>query len=186
MLSSTAEEVVSSRDPQLAFLIRFDFKSATKRIWTGFGKLRTLDGAEWDGLGEAVSIDGLSSATDGAATAGTLGLSGVSPEIFAAAVAEDDDEFMQRPVTVYLQVFQNRALYGDPCPVALRIMTSMEIDQDASTRSIKVNHESPYIVRNNPADGWYSDRDQQSRYPGDRFCERVYMNVAKIDNWPTF
>lgn len=185
-LPSDVAAVVSSRDPQLAFLIKLDFLSGTKRVWTGFSRLQTLDGQIWDGLGELVSIEGLSAAMNGSATAGSLGLSGVSPEVLASAISEDNEEFMQRPVSIFLQVFKDRKLFGAPCPIALRIMTSMEISQTGDTRSITLNHESPYIGRNNPANGWYSDRDQQNRYPGDKFCERVFMNISKIDRWPDY
>lgn len=178
--------VVSSRDPGIAILIKFDFASATKRVWTGFGKLPTLDGMSWDGLGEAVSIGGLGGgALSGQAPSGKLGVSGVSPDLLPKAIGERA-EFMQRPVSLFLQVFQNRALVGNPCPLALRIMTSMEITRDAATRTISINHESPYIGRNNPAHGYYSDRDQQARFSGDRFCERVPFLLFKRETWPSY
>lgn len=184
-LPSNVAAVVSSRDPGIAILIKFDFVSETKRVWTGFGQLATLDASEWDGLGELVSIEGLGGSLSGTASAGRLGVSGVSPDLLPTAIGEQD-EFMQRPVSLFLQAFQDGALVGNPCPLALRIMTSMEITRNASTRTISINHESPYIGRNNPAYGFYSDRDQQSRFPGDRFCERIPFLLFKREKWPSY
>lgn len=184
-LPADVASAVSSRELGRAILIRFDFQSETKRVWTGFGRLKTLDGNAWDGVGDVVSIDGLAAAVSGAATTGTIGASGVSPELIAKATGEKD-EFMQRPIALFLQVFQGGALVGNPVPLALRIMTSMEVTRNAATRSISISHESPYVGRNNPAYGTYSDRDQQSRFAGDRFCERVPFLLFKQEIWPSY
>lgn len=185
-LPEEAGAAVSSRDTGLAFLIKADFASGSKRVWTGFGNLVTPDGQQWQGAGELLSIDGLSAALNGAAPAGTIGLSGLTQVGYVALAKSDPSEYLQRPISVFLQPFMNRALFGPICPIAFRIMTSMDVTRNAGTRTIKINHESPYVVRNNPANGWYSDRDQQSRHPGDRFCERVYMTLNKIDAWPDY
>lgn len=184
-LPADISAVVSSRDPGIGILIKFDFLSVTKRVWTGFGRLPTLDGSSWDGLGEIVTIDGLGGSLSGTASSGKLSVSGVSPDLLPKAIGERV-EFMQRPVSLFLQAFQNRALVGLPCPLALRIMTSMEITRTADTRTISINHESPYIGRNNPAHGYYSDRDQQARFAGDRFCERVPFLLFKRETWPSY
>jgi hypothetical protein len=184
-LPGEVQDVISSSDPGIAILIKFDFTTETVRVWTGFGKLKTLDAQVWDGLGEIITIDGLGGSLSGTAGAGKLSVSGVSPDLLPIAIGEQF-EFMQRPVSLFLQAFQNRALVGNPCPLALRIMTSMEVTRNADTRTISINHESPYIGRNNPAYGFYSDRDQQARFPGDRFCERVPFLLFKREKWPTY
>lgn len=168
-----------------AFLVKFDFASATKRVWTGFGRLRTLDGHLWDGIGELLSIDGLQGPLSGSAPAGKVTASGVSPDLLPIALGEQE-EYTRRPIAIYFQAFQNRALVGNPLPLLLRIMTTIEISRTGETRSLSINHESPYVGRNNPANGWYSDRDQQSRYPGDRFCERTPFLLFKQERWPDY
>ncbi len=185
IVSNEVAAVLSSPNPGVAFLFKFDFASATKRTWTGFGQLRTLDGALWEGLGENVSIDGMSPAMSTAAPAGRLGISGVSADVIATAIGEQD-EYQQRPVQILLQAFEDRQLVGNPCPLALRIMTSMPISRQGNKRTIAINHESPYVGRNNPANGNYSDRDQQRRFPGDRICERVPGLLFHSEGWPTY
>jgi hypothetical protein len=182
---SDVAAVLSSRDPQVGFLIKLDFVSATKRVWTGFGRLRTLDGNLWDGLGEMVAIDGIANAMSTAATAGKLTVSGVSPDLLPKAIGEES-EFLQRPVSIFLQAARGGALIGNPCPLALRLMTSMEVSRQGATRSISINHESPYIGRRNPPNGNYTDRDQQRRFPGDRACERTPTLLYKNERWPDY
>jgi hypothetical protein len=185
-LPSEIEAVVSNKDAQLAFLIQFHFVSVTKRIWIGgFGTLRTLDGREWDGLGEIVSLDGLAGPLSGNAPAGKITASGVSPDLLPKAVNERS-EYQQQPVSFYLQAFQGQAKSGMPCPIGLRIMTTIEVSRTLDTRSLSINHESPYVGRNNPANGFYTDRDQQTRYPGDRFCERTPFLLFKQERWPDY
>lgn len=169
----------------IAWLIKFDFTSVTKRVWTGFGDLKTLDVNIWSGLGEVVSIDGLSQLSNAAATSGTLTVSGVSPDLLAKAIGEEQ-EFLQQPVSFYLQAFQGRAVAFDACPLGTRIMTGMQISRTGDTRSIAITHESPYIGRNVGASGFYTDQDQQRRFPGDRACERTPYLVFKRESWPAY
>jgi hypothetical protein len=184
-LPSDVGAVITSRDPALAFLIKFDFVSITKRVWTGFGKLKTLDGNLWDGLGEVISIDGLSQLSSTAATAGRLSVSGVSPTLLPTAIGEAP-EYLERPVSFFLQGFKDRRFVSNPCALALRIITGMEISRDGATRTIAITHESPYIGRNNGANGYYTDQDQQRRFPGDRACERTPYLAFKRDAWPDY
>jgi hypothetical protein len=184
-LPSDVNDVIASRDPAVAFLIKFDFVSVTKRVWTGFGKLKTLDANLWDGLGEMVSIDGLAQLSSTAATAGRLTVSGVSPSLLAKAIGEEP-EYLQRPVSIFLQGFKDRRLVSNPCALALRIMTGMEISRDGDTRSIAITHESPYIGRNNGANAYYTDQDQQREFPGDRACERTPFLTFKHEAWPDY
>jgi hypothetical protein len=184
-LPDPVQTVIGGTKAECAFLIMFSFLTTVKRVWTGFGKLRTLDGNLWDGLGEVISIDGLAGPLSGSAPAGKITASGVSPDLLPVALNEQS-EYRQRPVSIFFQAFEGRALVGNPCPLLLRIMTSIEINRTGDTRSLSINHESPYVGRNNPANGYYSDRDQQTRYPGDRFCERTPFLLFKQERWPDY
>lgn len=177
---------VGAREVPCAFLVRFHFRSATKRVWTGFGRLSTTDGQVWSGLGELGSIEGLSTALNAAAPAGRLTASGVDPTLLAIAVGETDD-FIGRPVAILLQAFNaNRTLSGPPVTLAVRLMTALEVTRSAGVRSLSISHETPYTGRKRPAGGFYSDRDQQKRYPGDKFCERTQMLIFQTRRWPTY
>lgn len=183
-LSTEADATILAREAVAAILIEFSFVSATKRVWTGFGKLKTADTREWDGLGEVIGISGLSPSFSASAPASQIVASGVSTAVFDAAI--DASDYRDQPVTVYLQPFQDRALYGDPVPLALGLMKSLEFTRDEGTRTIAVNYEGPYTGRRRPAAGWYSDPDQQKRHSGDKFCERVPYLLFKKDDWPHY
>jgi len=183
-LPTEAAATVLSANAVAAILIKLEFVSATKRVWTGFGKLKTLDTSEWDGLGEVIGIDGIAPAFSASAPAGRIVASGVSSAVLAAAV--DATDYRDQPITIYLQPFQGRALYGNPVPIRFGIMKSLEITRNAGTRTIAVNYEGPYTGRRRPPAGWYSDSDQQKRHPGDKFCERVPYLQFKKDQWPHY
>jgi hypothetical protein len=176
---------VGARDAGWALLVQFAFLSEVKRVWTGFGDLRTPDGRVWSGLGEVIGVDGLQGPLSGSAPAGKVTVSGVSPSLVPIALSELD-EYTGRPVAFFFAVFANRSLIGGANPLGLRIMTTLQIDRTGETRTMSINHESPYVGRNNPANGWYTDRDQQSRYHGDRFCERTPFLLFKQERWPDY
>lgn len=187
-LPTEATDVIVSREATAALLVELVFNNGsppeTKRLWNGFGKLKTLDAKEWDGLGELLSIDGLSPSFSASAPASRVGVSGVSTDVLAAAV--DATLYRDQPLIIYLQPFQDRALYGNPIPIALRFMKSLELTRDAGTRTISVNCEGPYTGRRRPPAAWYSNSDQDKRHPGDKFCERVPYLLFKKDQWPHY
>lgn len=184
-LPTEASATILAREAPIAFLVELAFVSATKRVWTGFGRLRTSDAREWDGLGEVISIDGLGGALSGTAPAGKLSVSGVSEAVLDKAIGEVA-EFKDRAVAFYLQPFADRALYGAPVPYGLRIMKNMEVTRSAGIRTIAINHEGPYAGRRRPAAGWYSDRDQQKRFAGDLACQRTAFLLYQQEIWPKF
>lgn len=175
---------IVSREAPIKALLELDLLSGPKRVWAGFGKLQTIDGRQWDGIGDLGSIDAITQSFSASAPAGRITVSGVSPAVIAAAA--NATEYKDRLIRVYLQAFQGRALYGDPASLAMRVMKSLEISRDAGVRSVAVTHESPYFRRRSPPAAWYSDRDQQKRHPGDRFCERVPFLLFKRDDWPHY
>lgn len=73
-----------------------------------------------------------------------------------------------------------------PVPLALRVMTTMEVSRDASTRAIAINHEGPYTGRGRAPGGYYSHADQQLRFPGDRAFEFMPFMLNKTVTWPAY
>lgn len=181
---SQATEVVTASVAPVAFLLEFVFDSETMRVWTGYGRFKSTDDRLWDGVGKLARIEGLSQGLSTSAPAGKVIASGVDADTWNAAV--NATEYLDRPLNIYLQPFLNRAAYGAPVPIALRIMKNMEISRDAGTRTIAVTHEGPYTGRRRPVAGWYSDRDQQRRFTGDQFCERTQFLLFQQERWPHY
>lgn len=184
MLPADILAATRSPNPQAAILLKFSFLSETMRVFTGFGKFKTLDGQEWEGVGDVVSIEGLSSVIGANAPPGRIVLNGASPENLQLA-AGSRGEYEGRPLQLFLQLI-NEGVLTTLLPLGLRLMTTMDISRRDVTRTITLNHESIFINRNTPAASAYSDRDQQYRFPGDRGLERMPLLVNRIDGWPNY
>lgn len=168
----------------LAVLVELGFDSGTERIWGGFGPLVTSDAKRWSGVGELTDLSGLSPSLSGSAPAGKIGVSGATAD--AIAKASTATEYKDKIVTVYLQAFQGRALYGNPVPISSRIMKTLGITRDADTRKIAVGHEGPYTGRRRPPAAWYTHSDQDKRHSGDTFCDLVTRYRWKRDTFPVY
>ena len=105
-------------------------------------------------------------------------MSGFEAE-WLAARRPYDEAALDRAIVATIREWGStfRVQVGNPAPLATRLMKTLEFSRDAVTRVITLTHESPYTGRRRPAAGWFSDRDQQKRHPGDRFCERVPFAV---------
>jgi hypothetical protein len=184
VLSAEADETVRKREAEAAFLIEFFFVSQTKRVWTGFGPLRTLDGRMWEGLGAVVDIE-IGAGIGTHAAPGHLLMSGVDPDIVTMANGDVGD-MIDRMVAIYLQPLNSSGLYGLPVSLGRRIMKNLESSRDAGTRTIAVNHEGFYTGKRRPPAGLLSDRDQQKRHPGDKGLERIFALLFKQEAWPDY
>lgn len=189
-MSGEFDASTSAREVPHAFLLEFLFVSGTKRVWGGFGKLRTLDGREWAGIGELISLGALTHGMSTSAPAGQIVVSGASQEMLAKAIGEVDD-LLDQPVITYVQSFIGRALNGLPEVLGFRFMKNMELSQPLAsdgkvTRTIAVNHEGAYARRLSPPAGLYSDSDQQLRHPGDKACERTPFLEYQEEPWPVY
>jgi hypothetical protein len=182
---------IAARQVRRAALVKMEFESETIRAWAGVGPLVTTDGATWSGVGTLISISAISSGPGGAAGQLTIGLDGVDPKIVALARAERD-ELAGRFITLYLQYFDS-AWQPVGAPKArwlgrmdtLRIVsTRPESNDGARVRGITLTAESWAGDRSRPSYGFYSDRDQQKRFPGDRGLERITILQDKVLTWP--
>jgi hypothetical protein len=169
-------------------LVVFNFLSGPKRVWRGFGKLRTVGGAEWDGIGDLGTIQGLQQSINGEAVPQTFSLSGVNPDLLAKAIG-DPGEFYLRPVIVFQQYFTDKwQVLDSPFALSLRLMAnievSMESDEQGNTYEITLTAESPFLNPTSPPNGYYTDRDQQTQFPGDRGLEDVATVAEKVITFP--
>ena len=110
--------------------------------------------------------------------------------MIAKARAEDLAEYVQRPITVFLQFFDpsTDAAIEDPKSIWSGLMDSMRETysngDDGPVRTITLTAETLFQDRARPPYGAYSDADQKARYAGDKGCERVALLVNKRIDWP--
>lgn len=175
----------AGRTVRTAMLVLLDFTSGPERLWSGAGTLVTKDGNIWKGIGDLGSIAGLDQAINGTAPECTITLSGVDPQVSAAA-ANSFAEARGRAFTIYLQFFDDvGALLDSPAPIGLLTMERLEVHfTGPQARDVVVHAENMFSARGFPIHGWLSDLDQQARYPGDRGCERIPILQNYAVTWP--
>jgi hypothetical protein len=186
LLPATLAAALAGREVRYTLLVRFDFTTETKRVFLGFGTLEA-GGYQWAGIGELVSVDGLSSRADTAAEPMTFNLSGISADLLAKA-RESADEVKGNPCSTYLQFFDSdwQAL-DDPLPLRGGIMDTLRYDATGpDQRALTLSAEGIFASRRSPPFGRYTDRDQNARFPGDRGLEFIPSLINKTVTWPDF
>lgn len=166
--------------------VEFEFASGTERVWEGTG-LIFADGATWKGAGEIGSIgDAVFGVGDQAGNI-TYRLSGVAPAVAAAAQAEFATEVRGRDVTLYGRFLNATTLQPLDTRFTLRQDIMDSISYSASgpgLRSITLTAETIWTNRNAAAFAYYTDRDQQARFPGDVGLEFMPQMKNKRVVWP--
>lgn len=182
--SSAAQAQMAGQIVRCDVLAEFQFLSETIRLWNGFGPLPTLDGKVWEGVAGMGDISGLSQSYNGSAPPLTLSISGVDAR-FAAKAKAESEEYFNRPIVVFLQFFtEDWQPLDNPYGLTMARMTNLTSqmktapDGKSKTYTVSITAETPFAVRRRPPFGYFTDRDQKLRYPGDNGLSRV----AGIDN----
>lgn len=193
----TAEQIalLAAATVRADFLVKFEFVAKTEFAWNGNVSLLANDGNTYlpmFGLGQ---IDGLGLGGGTASESVTLsldGLPGQALDWLTQALANTAD-VNQQMVTIALQLFgEDWQPVGMPIPVFRGFMqpprvsrSTMSQDQGA-TQSISVTAENIFFGRARPPFGRNTDRDQQARYPGDKFFGFVNSLLFKTITYPDF
>lgn len=184
---------LAGREIGASLLCFMGFKDTPRRWWMGLGDL-AAGGHIWQGTGDLIQIEGLEQALGTAAPKTTFTLSGVDATVVSLA-RQASARVKDRPCQVYIQFFEI-APGGDQMPWApldapyaiwSGIMDQMSYAADGpSQRRVTLTAESIWTGRRRPAYGFWTDRDQQSRFPGDRGLEQVVSLVQKTIRWPVY
>lgn len=171
------------------------------RLWLGFGTIEPgvnrydLTGAEYRGFGEIQNVPAVKQLINGKAERVEFTLSGVSGDLLRIASGGDSQQVKGKRVAVgFCLMGPDWQLLGPVKWIQNYTADYLRLDQSVSedpsqpiVRSITLSCGSLLTARRRPALSYFSNQDQQKRYPGDRFCERtpVYANgFAK--SWPRF
>ena len=163
----------------VAVLFQFDFVDETKRFWTGNIPL-TTGGESWQGSADVISANGLEAPSNMTAPQATFTLSGVDADLVSFAAASSE-RVTDQPATTYLQFMTSEGVPLDG-PLAFwagRMDTMTYTGSGAQRRSISLSAESLFTRRIRAANGFYSVRDQQARYPGDTGMQFTAAMVNK-------
>lgn len=187
-LSATQAAIAAGHTVRLAVLCEFDFVGGAGRYWLGFGPLLTADGRRWEGTGALGKIEGLDVPVGTTAPKTTFTLSGVDARA-AALVRQQGAAVRGRDVRVLLQFYQETGgeivRFDAPVEAWSGEMDLPRYDALGGGKfAVSVAAEGPWAARNKPPFGFYTDTDQQRRWPGDRGLELMASLPGKVVNWP--
>lgn len=171
------------------------------RIWLGIGAIEPgvnaydLAGARYDGLGAVTSVPAFKQLINGRAERVDFTVSGVSGEILEISSGGDPEQVKGRRVAVgFALMAEDWSLLGEVKWCANYTADYLSIGQDVTddpempiVRTITLSCGTLLTGRRRPAFSYFTDADQNGRYPGDRFCERVGVYANGFSKtWPTF
>lgn len=184
VISPQLSALVASRHVRMATLVMFGFASGPLRVWSGFGAIET-GGHLWSGLGELGAVGAIETPVNGNAPTTTFKLSGVEPAILARALASPEEVY-DRDVVVYLQHFDEAWTPVDgPIPIYFGRMDVMKARATSpNERVVEVTAEWLFARRAVPSFAYLTDRDQQSRAPGDLGAAFVASMQSKTVTFP--
>lgn len=182
MLPSVVKELAAGNRVAAATLFEFEFASGTQRFTDRHGYL-TVDGFDWLGVGQVLSVSGLEQSVGMSAPQATFTLSGVDAFLLNVA-ANGSTEATGRPCCVYIQ-FLTEA--GAPLDSKIAIwsglMDTVSMAAGLGRQAISLTAETLFVDRVRAPWGLQTDTDQQARWPGDRGFEFAPSLLFKTVNW---
>ena len=185
---------LSQKEVRLEFLCELQFTSDTAYIWNGEYNLSS-GGRTWKPLHGIGRIEGLGLSSDATSEQITISLSGLpdgDPNILALAL-EQTPEANQQLAKIYIQFFDVEwQPIGDPVLIWFGAMQPPRVsrttgdDLEGPTQSITVAVENYFYNRSRAPYGRNTDRDQQNRYPGDKFFQFTPSLLSKSFTYPDF
>jgi hypothetical protein len=171
------------------------------RLWLGFGKIDPgvnvydLTGAEYVGFGEIGAVPNFKQLINGAAERVDFTISGVSGPVLAIASGGNSQQVKGKRVAVgFAMMDEDWSLLGPVKWSANYTADYLGISQAVTgdpknpiVRTLTLSCGSLFTGRRRPNFSYFTDRDQQNRYPGDQFCERTPIYANNFNkSWPTF
>ena len=168
-------DALAATTVRVATLVEFHF-DPVYRLWNG-SQTRDFAGHEWLGAGLLGSIDGLSEARSGESQQVRFTLSGTSAEINQIAMRRSLEQAGKLAIVSFQLLDKDWQAVGNPVQVWSGITQPMQASRTSApegqgpTRSITLAAENAFYARDRSPMGFYTDVDQQARYPGDRFFQ---------------
>lgn len=190
-------EAMSQTTVRMATLAELRLTSGTVRVFAGAGVLKAA-GFTWTGIGQIARIEGLKALRGTQASQVRVLMPAVPitlPEFpgvnFVDQIFTDVAEVKNRLIVFYSQLMDDREqAIGPALSNWFGLMQPPAIDRIGPTddggpvASMSLSCETLFYGRARPKNGRYTDSDQQRRFPGDRFCERVTLNRDRTLIWP--
>ena len=191
---ATVQSLIRSDQLAAARLVELEFPDETLRVWSGEGKLVTLDARVWQGVGGFGQISAITDTDDLIANEVTVGIrravqgNELDPVAFATAINADRKlDVYNRAVRIYAQVFdaETYALVGNPEPEFIGLMSHVTTKRDGvQAAEISIVCENIFAEGRKPPHIHYTQADQEARFPGDLGFSFISANADRILTWP--
>lgn len=171
------------------------------RLWLGVGPIapgvNALDpeGGVYQGFGEVPNVPSFKQMINGAAERVDFTISGVSGDILKIASGGDAQQVKGKRAAVGFAIMgDDWSLLGPVKWMQSYTADFLSLQQQPTedprqpvVRTITLSCGSLLTARRRPALAYFSDQDQQKRYPGDPFCERTPLYASGFQKtWPRF
>jgi len=177
-MTPAVDAALSQSNIRVAVLVEMEM-SEPVRAWSGVGTL-TWNGKEFLGVGLFGNITGLEESDELRATGYAISLSGISPEMIAAALNEP---IQGKPASIWVAFFdENHQMIADPVGPWKGRMDA-PTGELGETATITIPVESRMVDWYRPKIRRYTQADLQSRYPGDRGLEFIEKMVNAEIIW---
>lgn len=174
-LDAVIEEYAKGNAVNLPALASFDFRDQPMHVWAGEYPIKDTNGQVWTGLsapGYLISIEGLEQAATLEAAQLTVTLSGADPALMSIMAHEDRADYVGRLLVIYA-MFCDADWQPLCAPMALAagimgtVTVSRQMKKGGWERSIILPADNIFYGRGGAPASFYTDRDQQLRFPGD-------------------
>lgn len=171
------------------------------RLWLGFGSISPgvnvydTTGAEYIGFGEIQNVPSFKQLINGTAERVEFTISGVSGDILKIASGGDAQQVKGALVAVGFAIMApDWSLLGTVKWCANYTADFLSINQQVVNdptnpivRTLSLSCGTLLTSRRRPGLSYFTDQDQQARFPGDRFCERTPLYANGFNKtWPVF
>ena len=174
-VSAAILTALAQPEVQPFYAIEFNFDTAPLYFWTGYGG-RVIEGNNYLGTGNLLTIGGLEEAADLSAKSVTITLSGVPSDIVSLALSEP---YQRRTCRILFGVQNVDAIVE----VFSGVMNTMTIQDSGETSTIELLVESKLVELERAKIRRYTHESQQARYPNDSFFSYVTALQDKDVIW---
>lgn len=138
----------------------------------------TFESATWSGLGSLIGLETLTESSDSIPTGFNLLLSGIDPNNIYMALALG---LQNATITLYIRSMNlNGTILSEHIGPILGIVDKYPIEATETDAVLRLECISEYGMAMRTAEKLFSDSDQKSLYPGDRFFEHA-SNIERFE-----
>ncbi|MBZ0164561.1 MAG: hypothetical protein K8H74_17845 [Notoacmeibacter sp.] len=181
-------EMGQSPDVARTWLLEADLAAGTYYYVKGTGTL-TLDGHDWTGVddpagGQFVALGAVDASRFPQATAIQITIAAPS-YAFMRSIHENARDIEGRAATLYWAMFnpETEKIIGTKKRVVTGSLSRPHRHASARTgaRLITINLEGPWLAKNHPFGGQFTDGWHQREWPGDKYFE--YAGTEVVEPW---